>query len=483
MAPKSIKVNYLLNISRVVIGTLVGLFTMPYVNKILGAEGLGKVEFVNSIITYFLLFSALGIPMYGIRETAKVRTDEFERSKLVIELLCILACTTIISYLLIFGVLLNIERLSGLKDLIIVMSSMVLFANIGVEWFYQGMEDQLFITIRYIIVRLLTLVLLFIMVKSSQDYLAYGFIVVLTTVGSNIFNILYLKKYLSLQGLKWQDVQIRKHFKPILTIFVATISVSIYLQLDNLMLGSIAGEKYVGYYAMANKLVRFAMLFITTLGAVLLPRLSNLIHSDRELYKAYSQKAINYILIIAVPSSAIFFIYAEDFTMLMGGKDFLPAVLTMRLLSPLILVVGIAYFVGYLVLYPMGKERIYTIATIFSAVISVVCNVFVIPIFFHDGVAAVAVFSEMLGVAVMCWLGKEQLKGINFFNRSLGLYILAAVLMLIFSQFNYVLFSEVSLLVKVLVETGISLLIFLGVLFITKEAVVWEVLRMIKIKK
>lgn len=480
MAPKSIKVNYFLNISRVVIGTLVGLFTMPYVNKILGAEGLGKVEFVNSIITYFLLFSALGIPMYGIRETAKVRDNRYERSKLVVELLSILACTTLVSYLLIFGFLVNIDRLSGLKELIILMSSMVFFANIGVEWFYQGIEDQLFITIRYIIVRLLTLVLLFVMVKSPEDYLEYGLIVVLTTVGSNFFNLLYLKKHISLEGITWKNLQIRRHFKPILTIFVATISVSIYLQLDNLMLGSIAGEKYVGFYAMANKLVRFAILFITTLGSVLLPRLSHLVHTDKVLYLAYSQKAINYILIVAIPATAIFFVFAQDFTMLMGGKDFQPAVITMRILSLIILVVGIAYFVGYLVLYPMGKERFYTVATIFSAVLSVVCNMFIIPVFFHNGTAAVAVISEILGIFVMCWLGREQLRGIDFFNRSLVLYLLAAGVMVVVAFTLEASLPSVSLVIKVLVEAGLSIAVFFGILLILKEAVVWEVLNMIK---
>lgn len=480
MEPRSIKVNYFLNLFRVGFGTLVGIFTMPYINKVLGAEGFGKVEYVNSIISYFLLFSALGIPLYGIRETAKVRNQPFKRTKLILEMLSILAITTIISYLFIFGVLIHLEYFKDLKVLIIVMSSMVLFSNIGVEWFYQGIEDQLFITIRYTIVRVLTLVLLFLFVKSPSDYIYYGAIVVLTTVGSNFFNILYLKKYLDFKEINLQQLEIRKHLKPIFTIFVATLSISIYLQLDNIMLGSLGGEKYVGYYAMANKLIRFVILFITTLGSVLLPRMSNLVNENHTLYLQYAKKALNYIMIVAIPSTVIFFLFAEDYTILMAGKDFVPAVTTMKILSPIILVVGIAYFMGYLILYPQGKERVYTHATIFSAVLSVVLNIFVIPRYFQNGTAAVAVISEVLGIVVMYWFGRKQFSEVIFFGKSFFLYTVSTIFfgVILFIVEPFLQFE--SLLLKVLIETILSFSLFFLFLLWRKEEVTMEMLKLLK---
>ena len=282
MAQKSIRYNYFLNIFRIGFGILAGLFTMPYINRVIGVEGLGKVEYVNSIIAYFVLFSALGIPMYGIRETANRRDNLKEKSKLVIELLSILFVTSLVSYLIIFFVIINIHSLLDLKPLIVIMSSTIFFSNIGIEWFYQGIEDQRYITIRFIIVRIISLILLFLLVKEPKDYLNYGIIVVLSSVGGNIFNILYLKKHLSFKGFTIKDLNFKRHLKPILTIFVASISVSIYVQLDVLMLGSLKGSTSVGYYVMANKLIRFTIIFIVTLGSVLLPRLSYLISNDKE---------------------------------------------------------------------------------------------------------------------------------------------------------------------------------------------------------
>ncbi len=111
MKQRSIRFNYFLNVSRIVFGILVGLLTMPYVNRTIGVEGLGKIEYINSIITYFVLFSALGIPMYGIREIANRRDNLEERSKFVIELLSILFVTTLVSYFVLFCFVINIDSL------------------------------------------------------------------------------------------------------------------------------------------------------------------------------------------------------------------------------------------------------------------------------------------------------------------------------------------------------------------------------------
>lgn len=431
MKPKSIKINYFLNVLRISSGLLIGLFTMPYINTVLGAASLGKVEYVYSIISYFVLFSALGIPMYGIRETARVRDNVKERTKFLLEMFGILAITTVISYLIIFGIIIQLDYFKDLKLLIAIMSSIVFISNIGFEWFYQGMEDQLFITIRYLIVRTIGLLLLFLLVKSPDDYINYGIIMIITTVGGNFFNVLYLRKFVDFSQVKFYELDIKKHIKPIATIFVASVSISIYLLLDTTMLGSISGNKSVGYYSVANKLIRFVIVFITTLGAVLLPRLSYLIKIDKAQYNAYARKSIQYILLVSFPCAVLFLLLAHDFIMLMAGPEFLPSVLILQILSPIIIVVGIAYFIGYLVLYPQGKEKIYTIAVAISAVCSVLCNLYAIPHFSHYGAAAVTVISESMGVFLMIILARKELKDLNFFSKSFFLYVLASLLMIV----------------------------------------------------
>lgn len=465
--PASIRVNYFLNLSRIGFSTLAGILTLPYINRVLGVENIGRVEYVNSIITYFVLFSALGIPMYGIREVAKHRNNQEMKSKFVIELFVILLITSLISYLFLFCFVIHLDSLNNLKPLIVIMSSMIFLTNIGVEWFYQGIEDQKFITIRFFAVKILTLVLLFTFVKNTDDYLIYAAILVLSAVGGNVFNFINLKNHISFTNIKYKNLNFKPHFKPIFTVFVASISVSIYIQLDNLLLGSIAGSKSVGYYALANKLVRYVIILITTIGNVMLPRLSFLISADISQYNKHVKKVLNYFLIIALPFSIIFFFLAKDFIMLMGGMEFLPSVLAMKILSPIIIIVSIAYFLGYLILYPQGKEIIYTIAVTISAVFSIVSNIFIIPKYGHTGVAFIAVLSELLGIVIMVIMYYKELAILKIINKNLLYLISSSIIMA--ASITLINLLKLEPISNILASTAVGLSFFCAALILFKE--------------
>jgi O-antigen/teichoic acid export membrane protein len=477
----SIRVNYFLNLSRIVFNVLVSLFTLPYINRVLGVENIGRIEYVNSIITYFILFSALGIPTYGIREIAKHRDNEELKSKFVIELFLILLITTLISYLFLFCFVLQIDSLMDLKPLMVIMSSMIFLSNIGVEWFYQGIEDQKFITIRFFVVKITTLGLLFLFVKNADDYLIYAAILVLSTVGGNFFNFFNLKNHISFIKIRYKNLNFKRHFKPILTVFVASISVSIYIQLDNLLLGSIAGSKSVGYYALANKLLRYAIILITTIGSVMLPRLSYLISTDRNQYNIYIKKVFNYFLIIALPFSVIFFLLAKDFILIMGGNEFLPSVLAMQILSPIIIIVSIAYFIGFLILYPQGKEIIYTIAVTISAIFSIVCNIFIIPKYGHTGVAFIAVLSELIGVVIMILFYYKELVLFKLINSNL-LYLIGSSLVMMIS-ITLIRLLKLEPISNILLSTSVGLFFFCSTLLLFKEETVSSLVIEIKNKQ
>lgn len=401
MRVRSVKTNFFLNIIRILSSTLVGVFTMPYINNVLGPASLGKVEYVNSIISYFILFSALGIPMYGIRQVARSRNDANELSKNLIELLVILLFTSIISYAVLFSIILNLEIFSSYVDLIILMSSMILLNNLGAEWFFQGIEDQAYITIRYLIVRIITVILLFLLVKNADDFYLYGFIVVMNFCGSNFLNFYNLRKYIKVEHLKIENLNLKRHIKPAFTIFLASISVSLYLQIDTFFLGILAGDKYVGYYSVSSKLIRYVIGFITSLGAVMLPRITSTLNSDRESYENYMVKSLKFLIILSMPFVGYFYLFANEIVFYMAGNSYNASVLTMQILSPTCFLVGIAYFLGFLVLYPLNKEKLYTYSIMISAVLSIVLNYFLIKKFQHNGAAITQLFSELVGVIIM----------------------------------------------------------------------------------
>jgi O-antigen/teichoic acid export membrane protein len=434
----SIKLNFILHALRVFSTALITLFTMPYINRILEAENVGKVEYIYTIINYFVLFSSIGIPMYGIREVSKVRNDPQKLYTLVSELLVILSVTTVISYLLIFGIVIHIGSLSSYRNLIIIMSFLVILNNIGAEWYFQGIENQKFITIRNVLVRSIVFGLIFVLIKKNSDYEKYAVLFVIMLFGANIINFIIIIKKIIINKIRFKDLDLKRHIKPVLAIFVATISVNIYLQLDNFLIGSISGDRYVAYYSIANKLIRFAIVFITIIGSVLLPRLSYLHLNNKAQYAVLLKKGFNLMMLLAIPSSAYFFLFSEEIIMFMGGKEFMMATLTMKLLSPLCIIVSFAYFFGFLILYPQGKEKIYTFATIVSALLSVLLNYFAIKHYQQNGAAVVALLAEGLAIGIMFYFIRKENDFSEFFDRNfLKIISVNAIVMLIIMTGKY----------------------------------------------
>ena len=441
---------------------------MPYVNRVLGAEYIGKVEYVNTVITYFLLFSALGIPMYGIREISKVRDNPTDKARTLFELLVILFVTSTIAYILLFGIFYHLDFFKNYQSIILVMSSMIFLTNVGAEWYFQGIEDQLYITIRYIGVRVLMVILMFLYIKSPDDYHIYAFCIVLTTCGANILNLFVLSKviYKERAGLL-ANLNIRKHIKPVLTIFVATISVNIYLQLDYLLIGSLTSDKYVGYYSIANKMVRFVISFIVVIGAVMLPRLSFLFQNDKEQYFIYLRKTFTFLALISLPFAIYFLVFAKPIINLIAGDEFDPSVLTMRLISPLCLIVSMAYFLGFLILYPQNREKIYTIATVVSAVFSILVNFYAINRFQHNGAAVVGVLAEFLAVVIMYAHIRKTSILTNIFDRNFFKILFSGLAMFLIAIPANLFFGDS--LIQFAAATLVSWFIYILLLLILKE--------------
>ncbi|WP_038335983.1 flippase [Empedobacter falsenii] len=480
MKVRSVKTNFILNSLRVFSTAIIGVIMMPYINKTLGVVNLGKVEYSNSIINYFMIFSALGIPIYGIREISKVKDDLYKKTKTVVELLIILFITSILSYFFLFLLVAFTANLHNYKELLLLLSCSIFLTNIGAEWYFQGMEDQKFITIRFLIIRLVTLGLLFWLVKSKEDYLWYALILVLNVCGSNLFNLFYLLKDIQLKSIKRSDINLKRHIKPVLTIFMATISINIYLQLDLILLGSLVGDKYVGLYAASNKLVRFVIIFVTIIGAVLLPRLSSLYVENKQEYFKYLKKAFDLILLFAIPASIYINFFAEEIIYYMAGKEFMEGVLTVKILSPLCVVVGLAYFYGYLVLYVQNQEKIYTTAVVISAIISVIINFFLIKIYYQNGAAFVAVLVEVIAILYMLTKSKKYISEISLLDKDLFIILFANTLLVLILVFGLNLIERSILNLIILIT--ISGLSYICILYLFKQKTIRELIDNFKTK-
>lgn len=477
MKINSVKINFVLNTTRMLLGMVFILLTTPYVTRVLGAESLGKVEYINSVITYFLLFTALGVPNYGLREVARYREDKNKLSKVVFELGIILFITTTIGYIVLLLFLYN-TKLLELKNLVLIMSINLIFTNIGFEWFYQGIENQMYITIRYIIVRFICLILLFFLVKNYNDYLKYGFILVLINSGSNILNFINLRKYISFKEIKFKELEILKHIKPILIIFSASVAVSIYLQLDIVMIGNI-DKSAVALYNVPNKIIRLILTTVTALGVVMLPRILNSYQkNDIENYKKYLNYSLNYILMISLPALCGTLLLSKNIILIMAGEKFLSSIKTMNILAIIIFIVGMAYFLGYQLLYPRGLERYYTYSVITAAIVNFIFNYIMIPKYLQNGAAMGTVIAESIGVIMMLYFSRNMLKKIEFFAIKRLKYFIASLIMGIVVYI--ITLQNLGNIPTVIYSIIVGVIVYFFILFIMKEEYTQEGMKLLK---
>lgn len=474
---KSIRVNFVYNIVNTISGLIFPLITYPYVFRILLADGIGQVNFFNSIISYVVLLTGLGIPLYGVREVARVRDNKDDLSKTTIEILSLNLLLDIVGYIVVIVLCFAINDIRQDYPLFLLLSLSIILTTIGCPWFYSGIEDFKYVTIRGIVVRVICTVFLFVFVRTKADLYWYGLYYVLVSTGNNIINFIFLHKYISFDHLQWKALNIKKHIKPVLAVFVFNLITSIYLNLDKVMLGFLKDSTAVGYYTAATQLSHVLLSLATALGVVVLPRSSNLIKSGRvdEFYKL-AGKSYNFILLLTIPTCLGCVLLAPSLINLFCGSSYQPSIVSLRIVCPIIIAIGMSNVIGMQMLYPLGKIKIVTISTCVGAGINFLLNILLIPSLAQDGAAVATVLAESSVTISQIVLSRKVLN-IKLVNKDLFRYCISSLIMfLVCAGLSCLVNSDV---VMIIVIPLVGALIYGLLLIVQKDQLVNEMLSII----
>ena len=426
---KSVKANYLFNLINSASQLLFPLITFPYASRIMMADGIGQVNFFQSIISYISLFTCLGIPMYAIREVAKVRDNPEKMTRITVEILLLHAFLTLLGYMAVAVICLTVTKVQTDIPLFLLLSATIFFTAIGCEWFYQGIEDFKYVAIRGLLVKLLSVVLLFLFVKTKEDILWYGAYTVLGVLGGNIFNFIRLRKYLHRDVIDFRALHPLRHLKPALHVFALNVVISIYLQLNNVLLGFMKDAEAVGYFTAATKIMMITMSISSSLGAVIMPRTSNLIAEGRmDEFRILIQKSYDFVLALAMPLTVGLIFTSPSIILLLSGEGFAPAVLTSQIVASNILMVGLSGVMGIQVLYPLGKINIVILCTLIGAAVNVFFNVLLIPRYGHNGTAVAYMLAEVAVTVSMFLIGRKYIP-IQFLKKQHLHYVGGGIVM------------------------------------------------------
>ena len=475
---QSVKVNYILNLINTGSQMLFPLITFPYVCRVIEADGIGQVNFFQSIISYISLFTCLGIPMYAIREIARDRNDVVKMNRTAIEILLLHTILTFIGYMIVTVLCLTVPQIKANVPLFLVLSLTIFFTAIGCEWFYQGIEDFKYITIRGLIIKTISVILLFIFVRDKDDLLYYGCYIVFGVLGGNIFNFIRLRKYINWSNIIFSELHIWRHIKPVLKVFSFSVVVSIYLQLNTLLLGFMKNALAVGYFAAATKVMQMLLSMSACLGSVMMPRASHLIAENKESeFNCMIQKSYDFTLAISLPITVGLIFCAPSIISVFCGAKFELSILPSQIIAPIILMVAISNVMGIQVLFPKGKINLVTLCCGIGAIADLLLNIILTPFFFYVGTSVAYLGAEISTTVSMYFLGKKYIP-ILYFKKGHLNYILGCILMA-FVLYNISMLN-ISSLMRLVLQGCCGVFVYLMVLYFRRDVFLMQVISKIR---
>lgn len=403
----SVRANFVMNMIYTVSGMIFPLITYPYAARILTETGVGAVAFANSVVTFFGIFSQLGIPMYGVRACAEVSDDKEELTRTVTEILMINAVTLLFTYAAFLAAVLVYPKFREEKTLFLVMGSLLFFNMIGVEWMYRGLEEYRYITVRTLAFKAVGAAGIFLLIRSEKDYVIYGGLTIFALAGSFVMNFLNLRRYLIIGNVGHYNP--RRHLRMISVFWGMSVATTIYTNMDSAMLGIMSGKSETGFYDAAVKIKNILVGVISSLGTVMLPRMSFYVSRGAgNEFERMTSKAFRFNSLFSFPLCVYFACYAPEVVRVVGGVRFGRSVLPMRIIMPTLILIALSNVTGLQILVPLKREREVLLSEIAGAAVNLVVNLTLIPKFGAAGAAVGTLAAEavVLGTQVCFMKGR-----------------------------------------------------------------------------
>ena len=371
----SIKVNFAYKSLLTVSFYLMSFISFPYISRIFGVERLGLVNFVDNTVSYFLLFATMGINVLGVREIAAVKNDDIARNRVAAAILGINLLFTVATLVVYFIVVATVPRLSQYSELFYIGAVKILFTAFMIEWFFTGIENFRYITLRSVAIRGCYIVSIFLFIRHAEQYRLYWLLSVAVVVINAVVNMAYVRRYLV---LRWRDMFSLHYLKSNVTLGVYAIMTSMYLTFNVMYLGLVTDNVEVGYYTTAFKLYSVVLGFFTAFASVMLPRMSAIMaEGDKEQFERLILKSFSAVAMFSTPIIICSIILAPQIVFVLAGAGYEGAVLPMQIIMPAIALVGVSQVMTLQVLMPLKKDKVLLLISIVGAVASLVANMLI----------------------------------------------------------------------------------------------------------
>ncbi|HAQ4564149.1 oligosaccharide flippase family protein [Enterococcus faecium] len=465
--------NYFYNVGYQIFVIIIPLVTVPYVSRVLGSEGVGINAYTNSIIQYFILFGSIGINLYGNRTIAYNRDNKKKMSQIFWEIALLRMICIAISYL-IFIIFLSV--VSEYQIFYFYQSFLIIAAGLDISWFFMGNEDFKKTVLRNTLVKIVSLIAIFVFIKSKSDIGLYILILSLSILFGNLTLWPYLRKMVNLPNIK--QLNLWRHFLPSLALFIPQVATQVYLVLNKTMLGILVGVKSTGYYENSDKIVKVILAIVTATGTVMLPRVANTFaKGQKDKVAKYLYQSFDFVTAICFPMALGLSAIAPKFSVWFLGSEFKITGGLISILSLVIIFIGWSNVLGTQYLLPTNQTKYYTISVVSGALINLILNFPLITKYGVYGAVVSTVISEFTVMAVQIFLARKTLQ-ISVLFSGKWKYMISALLMFVLVRGLHNILPGSIVYFGIEVVLGIAVYLFL--LFIFRAPIIGLLKNMIK---
>ena len=468
--------NYLYNLSYQILVLIVPLITTPYVSRVLGAKGVGAFSYTNSIVQYFILFGCIGLNLYGQREIAYVQHEKEKRDKVFWELIILRIISVSISLTVFYFTLASHGKYASV---FLIMCLDILASMVDISWFFQGIEDFKKIVVRNVIIKIVGVALIFIFVKSSDDLLLYVVCHSATLFLGNLSMWAYIPKLVG--KLKLRELEIKKHMRPTIVLFLPQIATSVYTVLDKTMIGLLTGiEEEVAYYEQSQKIVKIVMTLVTSLGTVLMPRVSNLFkQNEMDMVKRYLSKSFCFVFFLSFPMMFGLMAISRNIVPWFFGLGYEKVIPNMVVIAPVLVIIALSNIIGTQYLLPVGRQKEYTISVVVGCLVNFSMNLLLIPRFLSIGAAIATVIAEISVTGIQVYFTRKDFDFGEIIRKNKN-YIISSLV--IFVPTYLLAGCLPSSIINSFICIMVGCVIYLGLLFFVKDKTLFKTVVKLKSK-
>ena len=427
---KSVTKNYLYNLIYQILLIIIPIITTPYVSRVLGADGVGKFSFSNSIVSYFVIFASLGFGYYAQREIAKYQDNKKKQTEIFWEIIIVRSVSVLTALVVYFTVM----ALGVFKEeyilLMMILSVSILAVAFDISFLFAGNEVFSKTVLTNTLLRILNVVAIFAFVKDRNDLWKYVLITALTGLIANASLAVYSRDFLCKIEIK--NLKPIRHIKPAVILFLPTIAISVYTYLDKTMIGVITGSDFEnGFYEQAEKIVKIVMTVVTSLGTVMIPRNANAFErKDMEAIRQNIYRSVRFVLLLGIPMMIGLIAVSDNMVPWFLGDGYYKSANIMKILSVLILAIGLSNVFGLQYLIPAGEDKKFTISVTCGAITNFLLNLVLIRLFKSYGAAIATIVAEtVVAIIMFCFIRKNV--SIREILKSSVKYLISGIIMFV----------------------------------------------------